>query len=105
MSPSSLPVQFTHNHAEMPYNGTYNMPSISHSPSLSIDFSFSASTLGSGPSTPLDGSLLSLAQILYPPASGGLGSVDSSAYMQLLHQNQLLEHKLSKERQAHVSLK
>jgi hypothetical protein len=105
MSPSSFPIQFSHNCAGMPYNGTYSMPSVSHSPSLSTDFSFLASTFGSGPTTPLDSSLLSLAQISYPFASGGLGSIDSSTYMQLLHQNQLLEHKLLKERQEHASLK
>jgi hypothetical protein len=105
MPSGSLPFQSPQNRAGMPFNGMYNTPGVSYAPSLSSDFSFSPGTFGSGPTTPLDGSLLSPAQISYPPASGGLGSVDSSAYTQLLHQNRLLERELSKERQEHASLK
>jgi len=105
MPSGSLPFQSPQNRARMPFNSMYNTPGVLYTPSLSSDFSFSPGTFGSGPTTPLDGSLLSPAQISYPPASGGLGSVDLSTYTQLLHQNHLLEHELSKERQEHVSLK
>jgi len=78
MLSGSLPLQSTQNLVGMPFNGIYNMLSVSYSPST--DHSFSAGTTGSGPTTSLDSSLLSPAGILYLSASGGLGSIDSSAY-------------------------
>jgi len=105
MSSGSLPFQSTKNFTGMLFDGIYNTPSVSQSPLLSADLSFPSGISVSGPTTLLDGSLLSPAHISYPTASGGPGLIDLSAYMHLLHQNQLLEHELSKERQEHVSLK
>jgi hypothetical protein len=105
MSSGSLPFQLTQNFTGMPFDGTYNISNVSHSPSLSADLSFPSGISVSGPTTPLDGSLLSPAHILYSTASGGPGSINSSAYTHLLCQNQLLECELSKERQEHMSLK
>jgi hypothetical protein len=105
MSSGSLPFQSTQNFTGMPFDSIYNTPNVSHSPSLSADLLFLSDISVSGLTTPLDGSLLSPAHILYSTASKGPGSIDSSAYMHLLHQNQLLEHELSKERQEYTSLK
>jgi len=105
MPSGSLPFQSSQNFTGMLFDGIYDTPIDTHSPSLSTDQSFPSGTCVSGPTTPLDGPLLSPAHISYPTGSGGLVSVDSSAYTRLQSQNNLLERELWKERREHESLK
>ena len=79
-------------------------------PGLFGNHSVSSETTSVSLSTPLDGSLLSLANLTYG-LNGTLGAPagpithDPSAYTQLLHRCQWMERTLTKEREEHTSLK
>jgi len=81
--------------------------------SFSELYDYSVSSLDdlvSGPSTPFEGSLLSPATISYPTnnhtgAYTAKRSQENDAYIQLMHRCRRLEEELTRERQAHNSLK
>jgi hypothetical protein len=79
-------------------------------PGLLGDLSVSSEDTSMSPSTPLDGTLLSPANLLYGPIStlgtpGRPVTPEASAYMQLARRYQQMEHKLTKEREERASLK
>ena len=104
MSSLSLPFNFTQDSNTTPFGDVYSTPG------LLGNLSASSGTTSVSPSTPLDSSLLSPANIAYGPngtrwAKGGPITPDPGAYNQLLHRYQQMEHELTKEKEERVSLK
>src|SRR6266853_2609560 len=100
----SLPFEMTQNSNPMLFSNLY------HTPGLSADTSVSSGTTSVSPSTPLDSSLLSPANLTY-----GLNSTlctlgrpitpKPGTYNRLLHCYQQMECELIKEKEECVSLK
>lgn len=81
-----------------------------YTPGLSADTSVSSGTTSVSPSTPLDSSLLSPANLTYGHngtlgALGGPTTHNPSAYSQLLRRYQQIEYELTREKEEHGALK
>ena len=104
MSSLSLLFNLSQDSNMTPFNDVYSTPG------LLGNLSVSSGTTSISPSTPLDSSLLSPANLTYGlngtlGALGGPVTPKASAYMQLAHRYQQMECKLTKEKEEHVSLK
>jgi len=104
MSSLSLPFEFSQDSNTTPLSEVYSTPG------LLGNLSGSSGTTTVSPSTPLDSSLLSPANIAYSPngtrwAQGGTITHDPNTYIQLARRYQQMECEFTKEREERASLK
>ena len=104
MSSLSLPFEFSQDSNMTPLSKVYSTPG------LLGNLSGLSGTTTVSPSTPLDSSLLSLANIAYGPngthwAQGRTITYDPNAYIQLAHHYQQMECEFTKDREECASLK
>ena len=100
----SLPFDFTQDSNTTPFSDVYSTPG------LLGNRSASSGTTSVSQSTPLDGFLLSPANLTYGLNStlctpSGPVTPEASAYMQLARRYQQMERELTKEKEERVSLK